>query len=330
MKRFLVVLLIGLTVLAGCSSAPADEGDTMEERHIVLADPGWDSVRFHNAVVGLVGETLYNTTWEEVPGSTNITIEGMRSGEIDVYTETWSDGIAQYQDLIANGDIIEKGTNFADNAQGLYVPAYLVEGDDALAPDLKTVKDLANYADLFEPSDEDPTKSTIYLAIPGWQVNEILKAKLEAYGLTDYYVGFTPGSDSALAANISAQYEAGNAFVAYYWEPTWVTGMYDLVLLEDDPYTNNDDYMAGLNEIPSNNVTVCTRVGFGDDNPELDAFLGNYTTSSQLTSNALAYMQETGADYLATAKWFILENQDLIAAMLPAEDAEALFTALAE
>ena len=41
-------------------------------------------------------------------------------------------------------------------------------------------------------------------------------------------------------------------------------------------------------------------------------------------------MQETGADYLATAKWFILENQDLIAAMLPAEDAEALFTALAE
>ncbi len=325
MKRFLSIALFGLLILSGCSSAPAEE--EMPERHIVLADPGWDSVRFHNAVVGKVAEVLYNTTWEEVPGSTAITFEALKSGEIDVYTETWSDGIAPYADAVANGEIIEKGTNFDDNAQGLYVPAYIVEGDDALAPDLKTVMDLKEYANVFEDPD-DPTKGMIYLAIPGWEVNEVLNAKMVAYGLDEFYNYMSPGSDSALAANITAFYEAGEPFVAYYWEPTWVTGKYDLVLLEDTPYTNEEDYYNGINEIPSMNVTVCTRAGFADDNPEMDAFLGNYTTSSQLTSNALAYMQDTGANYEDTAVWFMIQNKDLISSMLPAEDAEALFAAI--
>ena len=39
-------------------------------------------------------------------------------------------------------------------------------------------------------------------------------------------------------------------------------------------------------------------------------------------------MQETGANYEETAVWFILENQDLISKMLPAEDADELFAAL--
>ena len=49
------------------------------------------------------------------------------------------------------GTIIKLSTNFDDNSQGLYVPTYVIEGDkergiEAVAPDLKTVEDLAKYA----------------------------------------------------------------------------------------------------------------------------------------------------------------------------------------
>ena len=331
MKRLLLILLLFLVALSGCSASTSnDDSGTMEERHLTLADPGWDSVKFHNAVVGTVAEVLWNYTWEEVPGSSAITFEALKSGEIDVYTEVWSDGLQpRYDEAIEAGEIIEKGTNYNDNAQGLYVPAWLVEGEDALAPELSSVFDLPEYWDLFTDPDDD-TKGIIYLAIPGWEVNEVLNNKMVVYGLDETYNYMSPGSDAALAANITAMYEANEPFVAYYWEPTWVTGMYDLVLLEDTPYTDNDDYLAGYNAIPTNNVTVATRIGFAEDNSEVDEFLADYTTSSQLTSDALAYMQDTGADYVTTAKWFILENQDLIKGMLSEEDAETLFTALQE
>ncbi|WP_407058498.1 glycine betaine ABC transporter substrate-binding protein [Paracerasibacillus soli] len=46
-------------------------------------------------------------------------------------------------------------TNFADNDQGLYVPAYVIEGDEErgiepLAPDLETVEDLKKYPHIFK------------------------------------------------------------------------------------------------------------------------------------------------------------------------------------
>ena len=51
-------------------------------------------------------------------------------------------------------------TNFNDNSQGLYVPTYVIEGDaergiEPVAPDLKTVEDLAKYPELFQDPEDD-------------------------------------------------------------------------------------------------------------------------------------------------------------------------------
>ena len=47
------------------------------------------------------------------------------------------------------------------------------------------------------------------------------------------------------------------------------------------------------------------------------AFLSRYHTTSDLISEALAYMQETGADSRATAEWFLERHDELLQEWLP-------------
>jgi glycine betaine/proline transport system permease protein/glycine betaine/proline transport system substrate-binding protein len=99
--------------------------------------------------------------------------------------------------------------------------------------------------------------------------------------------------------------------VAYYWEPTWITGKYDLVLLEDAPY-DESVYTEGQCECPSISVTVCVNPDFYNDEPDFCTFLSNYETSSALTAQALSYIQENEASYTDAAKWFLQENDQLL------------------
>ena len=82
-KRTIVaVLAMVLTLgagLAGCST---------KSREIAFADVGWDSVKFHNAVAGLVAESAFGYTWKEMPGSSPIMHEALKNGEIDVNMES--------------------------------------------------------------------------------------------------------------------------------------------------------------------------------------------------------------------------------------------------
>lgn len=318
MKKILAGLAIALLVLTGCSG-----GDDTTGGHIKLADAGWDSIRFHNAVVGFVAENAYDMTWEEVPGSTPITYEGLKNGSIDLYTEVWTNSLPTYFDDVDAGLLLELGTNFDDNYQGYYVPTYVIEGDAArgiepMAPDLVTVADLKKYPDVFK-DDDDPTMGRVYGAIPGWAVDEIMRQKHEFLGLDESFVYFSPGSDAALSAALSSAYERGEAIVGYYWEPTWLMGKYDFTLLQDEPYIDQDAYLAGETELPPMDITVGARLGFDEEYPEFTEFAKNYNSTSALTSAALAYMQDTGAGYKEAAIWYIGENADMISAMMPTD-----------
>lgn len=322
----LIPVLAALTLgmgLAGCGGG---------KKEIIFADVGWDSVKFHNAVAGLVAESAYGYTWKEMPGSSPIMHEAMKKGEIDVNMEEWTDNLATYNEDRDAGLFKDLGTNFGDNIQGFYVPRYVIEGDaergiEPMAPDLKTVQDLKNYADVF-PDDENPGKGRIYGAIPGWEINEIMHQKVIHNGLDKMYNYFQPGSDAALSAAFTSAYEKGEPIVGYYWEPTWLTGKYDLVLLEDKPYTDVEHYKAGQTACPSVNVTIGVSNQFYEAEPEFCEFLEKYETSSALTSEALAHMQDTGEGYDETAKWFLTEHSDFIDKWLPEDKAEDVKGAL--
>ncbi len=329
MKRTTTILLAVVIAIAAMWVPASAEPKT----NIVFAEVGWDSIRFHNAVAGVVAESVFGYTWEEISGSTPITQEALMAGDIDAHMEVWTDNLTNYASDLEAGKFVELGVNFDDNAQGLYVPRYVIEGDaergiEASAPDLKTVQDLKDYASLF-PDSEDPGMGRIFGGVPGWEVTEILEKKVEAYGLSEMYNYVLPGSDAAMSAAIVSAWDRGEPIVAYYWEPTWLMGMYDFVRLEDTPY-DEETYADGLSDFPSVRVTVCASNDFYASNPEYCAFLANYHTSSALTSEALAYMQETGSDYVETAEWFLREHDELIDQWLDADQAALLRTAIAE
>ncbi len=342
MKRLigLVILLLAATaLLSACARKPAETGggsaggtdSPPKATKVVFADIGWDSVKFHNAVAMFIAETAYGLESEEVMGTTPITYTALLDGDIDVFMEMWTDNLSYYEDDLKQGKLHELSLNFGDNMQGFYVPRYVIEGDPArgiepVAPDLKTVEDLKNYADIFKDP-EDSSRGCIYGAISGWEVDTIMRKKYEAYGLDAMYNYKDPGTDSALAAAFASAYDKGETIVGYYWEPTWLLGKYDLVLLDDAPY-DEELYADGLTACPSVDVTVCASVDFYESNPDFCEFLSNYETSSALTSSALGYMQDTGASYADTAKWFLKENDGLLSQWLPADKAELVRGAL--
>ncbi len=314
-------LLLTVTLLAGVACGPAK---TPAQTTYKLADAGWDSIQFHNAVVSILLEYGYGIQTEEVTGSTPITWQALTTGDLQIYMEVWSENIPVYPADIAAGKALELGVNFDDNAQGFYVPRYVVAGDPArgiepMAPALRTVYDLAEYADVFADP-EDAGKGRIYGAIPGWEIDDILFKKYQAYGLDAQYNYFRPGSDAGLAASLVSAYEKGEPWVGYYWDPTWITGTLDLVLLDDTPFTTMEDFANGLNACPANRVTVAVHPSVQAEHPEVTGMLSRYRTGSALIAEALAYMNETDANARQAAAWFLREQPELLDAWVADAD----------
>ncbi len=274
------------------------------EEQIVLGEGNWNSFVFHNQVAKIIIEQGYDYSVDIVPADTNVLVPSLKEGDVDIAMEIWSDNIPTYEDDIANGEYIELSTNFDDNRQGLYIPAYLQEE----YPGLVSVQDLPDYAHLF-PNPEGGDKSVIYGGPEGWSATTHLHDKMEAYSLDDDFAFKTIDSSATLNASLAGAYANEEPWVGYNWEPTWALGMYDMVLLEDSAY-NADDFADGVGSFPSVDVNVVVNTDFADSYPELNAFLSDYETTSAITSEALAYMQDNDDDTGELAAIYFLTNYE--------------------
>ncbi len=300
---------------------------------MVFADAGWDSIRFHNAVMMFIAENAYGLETEEISGSTPITWASLLSGGIDVESECWTDNLATYNDDIASARSPSWASITTTTCRAFTCPATLRRrpdrGIEPMAPNLKTVEDLKNYPDVFADPD-DKSMGRILGAISGWAIDEIMRKKVEYYGLDETFNYIDQGSDAALAASIAGAYEKGEPIVAYYWEPTWITGKYDLVLLDDAPYVDDEHFQAGETACPAVRLTVVANTEFYESAPTFcDEFLANYQTSSALTAEALMYLQDTKSDMKDVAIWFLTQHDELLDQWLPSDKAEMVRAALA-
>jgi len=325
-KSFLLLLVLSVTLLfTSCSSGGS------KDKTVVFTDAGWDSIQIHNAIAGFILDKGFGFTWSQVTGSSAITYEALKSGEIDINMEAWTDNLAPYKKDLADKMFEELGVNYDDNAQGYYVPRYVIEGDAkrnivASAPGLKTVADLKKYAAVFK-DDEQPSKGRVYGGIPGWEVDKILFAKFNYYGLDKNYIYFRPGSEAALASVMSAAYEKGDPIVGYYWDPTWLLAKYDFVKLEDAPY-EAEAFKLGKTEFAAVKVTIAVRNGFTADYPDAAAFLKKYATTSALNSEMLLHMQTTKDNVVKTSIWFMKQHPELLKAWLTADQLALVTKAL--
>ncbi|HCX13867.1 MAG TPA: ABC transporter substrate-binding protein [Rhodospirillaceae bacterium] len=307
--RFLVLIFV--LILPSVASA------CEVSRPIVFAGLDWESAAFHNAVARFILENGYECKTDAIPGSTIPMMQGVAQGDIDVAMEVWKDNVTNvWQRALEHGKVKELGVNFPDAEQGWYVPRYLVEGDlerniKPLAPGLKSVTDLPTYKDVFSDP-EEKGKGRFYNCVAGWNCEVINSAKLKAYGLSDYYTNFRPGTGAALAAAIGGAYLRGEPILAYYWTPTWVLGKYDLIQLNEPPWNQTDwDGLSADPEYPRAvaypvvSVWIGVNTKFANNAPDLIKFLTAYATSAALVNEALSYMREHNVEAEDAARHFL-------------------------
>lgn len=324
--KFLILLLaiaVLTTAAIGCNAG----GQKAQKDPIMFGDFNWDSALINNRIAQFIIENGYGYKTDSMPGETIPLMQGLARGDLDVAMEIWIQNAQEaYDKGIAEGSYIDLGTNFNDNVQGMFVPAYVINGDPArgiepMAPDLKSYEDLPKYWKLFQDP-EAPNLGRFYGAVPGWEADKILTEKFETYGLTENYNIFRPGSGAALASSMVSAYEKGQPWFGYYWGPTWIFGKLDLIQIEEPPYSEelwNDGYGC---EFPAVDVNIVVHKDLPAQAPEVVEFLKKFEMKSDVISETLAYMTDEGVEADQAAIWFLKEKTDIWTQWVPNDVAE--------
>ena len=322
---FILAVFCLFTLFAGAAAA----------RPVTLVDFSWDSVQVHNRIAAYIIEKGYGKQTDFIFAESLPGFMGMERGDADFSMEGWVDNLLDYWEKVTkNGKMVSLGTNFPDAPQGWYVPTYVIKGDEArgikaVAPDLKSVADLPKYWELFKDP-ENPKKGRLLNGPAGWKVTSINEMKIKGYGLDKHYSAFSAGSETALSTAIKRAYDRGEPVLAYYWEPTWVMGLLDMTKLEEPPYEEklwNDENLYAC-AIPSVRVLIVANTKFVEANPDIAAFLKNYSTTLEQNNKVLGFMFEEKADTQKAAVWFLKNYEDVWKPWVPSDVAEKVSEAL--
>ena len=318
--------LFGLPVPGSAATCEID-------RPIVFAGLDWDSSRIQVAVARHLLEHGYGCRTDSLPVSTLPAVAGLVRGDLDVMMEIWKRNVPEaWAKGLAAGSVVELGVNFDDAAQAWFVPRYLVEGDaerglEPLAPGLESVTDLPRYKELFRDP-EEPAKGRFYNCAAGWECEVINTRKLVAYGLEEHYTNFRPGTGEALAAAIASAYERRRPVLAYYWGPTWVLGVFDLVALEEPPYDpevwrelRDSPRPRRATAYPPSEVVIGVHRDFHDAAPALVELFTRWKTSSAVVSELLVLMKEERMSEEEVARRFLATRPEVWSRWVPPEAA---------
>ena len=328
-------LPLALAALFAAAPAWAQDAPKCElDRPVVFGDLNYGSAQFHTAVASYIIKNGYGCAVDSIPGDTIPLINGVARGDADLVMEIWTANPAQaWVDAEAAGQTVALGTTFPDASEGWFVPAAIVTGPDAVAPDLKSVSDLAKYKDIFADP-EEPGKGRFYNCPAGWQCEIVNSKKLEAYGLDDDFTNFRPGTGEALDAAAETAALRNKPAVFYYWGPTWLLGKFDFMRLEEPPFDQAkwDAMMAAehpteATAYPESKVVIGANKAFTEAAPTIAKFLSSYSSTNAATSAMLAYMRDNKADPAETAVHFLKTTDDWTA-WVPADVAERVKASL--
>jgi glycine betaine/proline transport system substrate-binding protein len=314
MKKLSIITLALLLLVTGGLFAGGSSETNVET--IVFGDVSWDSVQVHNRIMAFIienGLTGYKADF--VPGDTLPILNGLKQGDIDVDMESWHSNFPEvYRKGVESGDIVDLGQNMPDAPQGWYVPRYLVEGPGAMAPDLKSVADLARYPHLF-PDPEDPSKGHIYGGVAGWSQMKLSEEIFEENNLGDTFNLTVAGSSAPIAATMISAYKKNDPWVGYYWEPTAILGRLDMVRLK------GSEYPAAL-------VNVLVHKSMLEKAPDVVEILKAYSTTVAENNEFLKIMDDNGWSTQETAIWFLKNKEATWTSWVSADVAAKVKSAL--
>ncbi|HHV15793.1 MAG TPA: ABC transporter substrate-binding protein [Gelria sp.] len=328
---FLITLLV-----AGCGGGDGADKNGSDKPMLTFADVSWDSVQVHNRIAGFIIENGYGyPECQYTFGDSLPLLQGLGKGSVDIYMEVWADNYRDaWEEVLADGSVIQLGTNFPDAPQGWYVPTYMIKGDpergiEPITPNLKSVSDLPEYWELFADP-EVPTKGRFHNGPTGWKITDYNESKIKTYGLDNSFNVFGTGSETALTASMVSAYERGKPWLGYYWEPTWVMGTLDMTLLEEPEFEEATWEKNRGCAFPSAEVLIGVNSELEETAPEIVEFLKKYSTSLEHNNDFLAYMNETSGKADEAAIYFLKKYPDVWKSWIPEDVATKVEKALGE
>ena len=304
------------------------------DRPLVFAGLDWGSAQLHNHVAGQILQEGFGCEYTDIPGSTIPMVQGLVRGDIDINMEIWFNTAPElFHEAAATGDVLDLGLNMHAAEMSFLVPRYVIEGDaergiEPMAPDLKSVADLPMYAEVFKDP-EQPDKGRYYNCIIGWQCELTNNKKMAAYGLEEHFTNFRPGAAPALDASIAGAYQKGEPWLGYYWGPTTMLGLYEMIPLEEPAWSQECwDGERGCAFRPSIvNVAVSKEFSEGASE-EMVEFLTSYEMDQMLVSAYLAHQTTTDAEWADIARDFLRTEPDVWTAWVSDEVASRIQAAL--
>ncbi len=295
-RRSLLAAGLSLGLLAA-GTAQADSW--CASKPVKFAGVNWESGMLLTELMGFVLQHGYDCKVDSIPGNSITLEQALGNNDIQVFAEEWIGRSEAWNKAAAAGKVVGVGAPIEGATEGWYVPRYLVEGEGAKAPKLKSIADLGQYAELFRDP-EEPGKGRFYNCPAGWTCELENTQMLQSYGLSDKYTNFRPGTGPALDAAIVSATKRKQPILTYYWSPTPLLGRVDMVQLKPrDGEAKRIRVQAGLSK------------PFHDGAPELVAVLSRVNVPIELLNRTLAEQADAKQDAPAAAKALLKAHPEL-------------------
>ena len=302
--------------------APEGPKDT-----IVFSDLNWTSAQVQNRVAQYIVEHGYGYPTDLVFGGTLPLFEGLRKGDTHVTMEIWlPNQEIGWNEALEQGTVVSVGTSLVGDWQSTFViPAYIAEQ----YPDLKTPEDLKKpeFQELFA-TDDSRGKARLVACVPGWSCELVNDEQIESYGLTDYLHVIKPGSQDAMFSEIFGAYERQEPWLGYMWGTGDPAIQLDLVLLEEEPYSDECWASGKMCHFADSLVLIAVHNSLLPRAPDVVGFLQNWDFGVPAYNRVFLWSSENEATPEETAIYWLENNRDTWMSWLTDDAAEKVAAAL--
>ncbi len=232
--------------------------------------------------------------------------EAIRSGDLDYGCELWpsySTTIQKYvKEYGGDGSMLKIADSGVIGVSSYYVPRYLVEGDDAKAPDLKSWKNMNKYSDLFKTLETGDKGRLLGCPAASWQCEDTKRMEL----LDLNYASVELGSETAHWAEMQAAYKRKEPFIAYAWEPHWIHASLDLVKVELPEHDSEKWPATGWAKDVTFNYA---NPKFVEENPKMLTLLKNFRLTNEQQAPMILEIDVDGKEMNDVVDAWLKENE---------------------
>lgn len=316
-------LLTASLCVAGSLSATSALADCGE---VSITEMDWASAAVVTSVASFLMTQGYGCEVTAVPTTTVPAMTSVaETGQPDILTELWTSYTEVYEDLVAEGKLVEVSKVLSDGGvEAWWIPQYLAEAH----PELATLEGIKSNPELVGGLFHDCPS--------GWGCDITNNNNFKAAGLAEAGVErFQHGSGETLATAIAAAYEAKEPWFGYYWAPTSVLGKYPMVQVQMPAYDEathtcnglEDCATPGLSAYPTSNVVTAVTTTFSEREPEIAEFLSKMSFTNAQMGAILAEQEAQSLSNEEAAVLFLTSYPDVWSEWLN-DDAKAKLAAL--